>query len=295
MQYMNLQKQIKHFKKLVPKRRTSSQKGDFGRLLILSGSRRMVGCAVLAAQAALRCGTGLLTLGFPKGLYPVYTRRLTEAMFLPLAETRGGSLSDKAGPDVLKFLKTQDVLALGPGLSRDRSTQKLIREIVRKASVPLVIDADGLFPFSGKPETLRKIQNPFIVTPHAGEFKRLFGTDPGPDFLKRKRAAHTAARISGGIVVLKGHRTVVASPAGKTYVNSTGNPGLAKGGTGDVLFGMIASFLAQGLPAFQAACLGVFLHGLAADLAVKKISSPSLLATDLLGYLPLAFKKIGSN
>jgi len=292
---MTLQKQIQRFKKLIPKRLASSQKGDFGRLLILSGSRRMVGCAILAAQAALRCGTGLLTLGFPKGLYPVYTRRLTEAMFLPLAETRGGSLSDKAGPGVLKFLKTQDVLALGPGLSRDLPTQQLICEIVRKADVPLVIDADGLFPFSGKPEILRKVQGPFILTPHAGEFKRLFGAVPGPDLPGRERAARAAARMSGGIVVLKGYRTVVAGPAGKIYVNSTGNPGLAKGGTGDVLFGMIASFLAQGLPAFQAACLGVFLHGLTADLAVKKITSPSLLATDLLGYLPLAFKKIGVN
>ncbi len=292
---MTLPTQIKDFKKIIPRRTASSQKGDFGRLLILSGSRRMVGCAVLAAQAALRCGIGLLTLGFPKGLYPVYTRRLTEAMFLPLAETRGGSLSDKASPGVLKFLKTQDVLALGPGLSRDPSTQKLIREIVRRADVPLVIDADGLFPFSGKPEMLRKVRGPLILTPHAGEFERLFGTDPGPYSIKRERAVRTAARVSGGIVVLKGHRTVIADPAGKIYVNSTGNPGLAKGGTGDVLLGMIASFLAQGIPAFQAACLSVFLHGLAADLAVKKITTPSLLATDLLGYLPLAFKKLGVN
>src|SRR5258706_494536 len=116
------------FKKLLPKRKPSSQKGDFGKLLILSGSRRMVGCAVLASQAALRCGTGLLTLGFPKGLYLTYTRRLTEAMFLPLTETKEGSLAKKSASEILKFLKTQDVLALGPGLSRNQDAQEVIRE-----------------------------------------------------------------------------------------------------------------------------------------------------------------------
>jgi len=251
----------------------------------------MVGCAVLAAQAALRCGVGLLTLGFPKSLYSVYTRRLTEAMFLPLPETAKGALSRKASIDILKFSKTQDVLAFGPGLSREHSTQELIREITAKCRLPLVIDADGLFPFSGKARELKKICAPFILTPHAGEFERLFKIEPGKSLHQRKQAAQQAASLSGGVVVLKGHETIVAGPAGEIYINKTGNPGLAKGGTGDVLFGMIASFFVQKLSAFQAASLGVHLHGLAADLAAQQVSQVALLASDVVQALPRILRR----
>ena len=252
----------------------------------------MVGCAVLAAQAALRCGTGLLTLGFPKSLYLTYTRRLTEAMFLPLAETKEGSLAKKSVSEILKFLTTQDVVALGPGLSRNKDTQEVIRETVKKSDCPMVIDADALFPFTGHSETLKKIRKPFILTPHAGEFKRLFGMDGGESLSARKNAAQKAVRICGGVVVLKGHQTVVADTTRNIYVNTTGDPGLAKGGSGDVLLGMIASFLAQGLQAFDAACLGVYLHGLAADLAIRKIPPAALLPTDLLDHISLAMKQL---
>lgn len=283
---------MKNIKKLLPKRKKTSHKGDFGKLLILAGSRRMVGCSVLAVEAALRCGTGLLTLGFPKGLYSTYTRRLTESMFLPLPQTKKGSLSKRGTKKVKKFLKSQDVLALGPGLSRDKETQSLVQTSLKKISKPFLLDADGLFPFSGKAQALRKIKAPFIVTPHAGEFKRLFKIEAGKKSSERELAAKKGAWLCGGVVVLKGDRTVVADPSGKIYVNKTGNAGLAKGGTGDVLFGMIAAFLAQGLKAFDAACLGVYVHGLAADLAVEKIPMTSLLASDVIEQIPEAMKRI---
>lgn len=281
-----------HFKKVFPRRKKTSHKGDFGKLLILAGSCRMTGCARLAVEAALRAGVGLLTLGFPKSLHATYTRALKEAMFLPLPETKQGTLSGKSLPQILKFINSQDVLALGPGLSRETETQKLIRALIQKGKKPFVLDADGLFAFSGRAKELKKIKVPFILTPHAGEFRRLFGFDSGRSSEARKASALRASRISGGVVVLKGDHTTVASPEGKIYVNLTGNAGLAKGGTGDVLFGTIAGFLAQGLEPFDAACLGVFLHGLSADLAIKKIPMASLLASDLIEYLSAAIKKI---
>ena len=156
----------------------------------------------------------------------------------------------------------------------------------------LVIDADALFPFSGRAKELKRIKKGFVLTPHAVEFERLFGFKSGKTDAERKDAARAASLISGGVVVLKGHRTVVAEGKKKVFVNTTGNPGLATGGTGDVLFGLISSFLGQGLEPFKAASLGVYLHGLAADLAVRKIPQASLLATDLIEYLPLALKKL---
>jgi len=280
------------FKHAVPKRKPSSHKGDFGRLFILSGSKKMVGCAVLAAQAALRSGTGVLTLGFPEKLYSVMTRRLTESLFFPLPETKKGSLSRKSYQPLLEYLKTQDVLALGPGLSREKETQGVIRKLILSVPRPLVIDADALFPFSGRAKELKRIKKGFVLTPHAVEFERLFGFKSGKTDAERKDAARAASLISGGVVVLKGHRTVVAEGKKKVFVNTTGNPGLATGGTGDVLFGLVSSFLGQGLEPFKAASLGVYLHGLAADLAVRKIPQASLLATDLIEYLPLALKKL---
>jgi NAD(P)H-hydrate epimerase len=278
-------------KGLLPKRRASSHKGDFGRLLILAGSRRMTGCAVLSVQAALRSGAGLVTLGFPKSLHSLYTRRLTEAMFLPLAETARGTLSRKSLAEILKFSKTQDAAALGPGLGREKETGRLIRDLVFRIRKPLVLDADAITAFAQKADRLKKLGSPVVLTPHPGEFERLFGFAPLKDVPRRKAAALRAAGICGCVVVLKGHRTVVAAPDGKWFVNPTGNPGLAKGGTGDVLFGVIASFLAQGLGAFDASRLGVFVHGLAADLAVRRIAKASLLASDLMDCLSPAIKK----
>jgi len=277
-------------KKSFPKRRRSSHKGDFGRVLLLVGSKRMVGCGVLAASAALRCGTGLLTVGFPKMLYSTYTRRLTEAMFLPFKQTSSGSISKTALNEAKKMLKTQDVVGLGPGLTWNISTQSFIKQLLSKIQIPFVLDADGLYPYSGKADLLKKMKAPFIVTPHEGEFKRLFRFTGGTTQGVRKQSALRAAKMCGGIVVLKGDHTVVADPSGTIYINRTGNAGLAKGGTGDVLFGMITSLLGQGIKPFQAAALGVYLHGAAADRAVKKKAKASLLATDLINLLPTVLK-----
>jgi len=281
---------LQSLRKSFPKRRRSSHKGDFGRTCLLVGSKRLVGCGVLAAGAALRCGTGLLTVGFPKVLYNTYTRRLTEAMFLPLNQTVDGTLSKTALKEVRKVLKTQDVVGLGPGLTWNMSTQNFVKELLSRIQIPFVLDADGLFPFSKKAELLKKVKVPFIVTPHEGEFRRLFGFSGGVTQSARTQAAFKAAKICGGVVVLKGDRTVVANSQGYLYVNRTGNAGLAKGGTGDVLFGMITSLLGQGIKPFQAASLGVYLHGLAADKAVKKKARASLLATDVINSLPTVLK-----
>ncbi len=278
-------------KKLIPKRKRTSHKGDFGRLLIVSGSRKMVGCAVLASLGALRSGTGLLTLGFPRGLHPTYTKRLTEAMFLPLPETKTGSLSKKSLKEISSFLKGQNVLAMGPGLTWEAETQNLIKSLIKRNTKPFILDADALYPFSKRIKELKKVKVPFIITPHPGEFKRLFGFNSGKTLSERKKAAIKASLACGGVVVLKGDRTIVADSK-KIYINKTGNAGLAKGGSGDVLFGMIASFLGQGLKAYDAAKVGVFLHGLAADIAIKKIAKPSLLATDVINHISSAYKKI---
>jgi hydroxyethylthiazole kinase-like uncharacterized protein yjeF len=281
---------LQSIKKSFPKRKRSSHKRDFGRTTLLVGSKRLVGCGVLAAEAALRCGTGLLTVGFPKVLYNTYTRRLTEAMFLPLNQTAEGSLSKAALKEVRKVLKTQDVLGLGPGLTWNMSTQNFVKELLSRIQIPFVLDADGLYPFSKKAESLKKVKVPFIITPHEGEFRRLFGFSGGVTQVTRKQAALKAAKICGGVVALKGDRTIVASPGGHFYINRTGNAGLAKGGTGDVLFGMITSLLGQGIKPFQAASLGVYLHGLAADKAIKSKAKASLLATDVINSLPIVLK-----
>lgn len=278
-------------KKLL-QRKKKSHKGDYGRILILAGSRSYSGAAYLAGVAALRLGAGLVTLGVPKSIHAIVARRQPELIVRPFSETSEGSLALKSKKEILKLAESQDVLAVGPGLSQNPETQKLIREVISKTIKPVILDADGLNAFQNHPEKLRVLGNRGILTPHPGEFSRLFGGKLTDDESLRKKRALDAAKQTGCVIVLKGHRTVVANPLGKCYVNTTGNPGMAKAGTGDVLTGMIAAFVGQGLPVWEAACTGVNLHGLAGDLAVKSQGLLSLLATDLLDFLPQALQKI---
>ncbi|HNV87144.1 MAG TPA: NAD(P)H-hydrate dehydratase [Candidatus Omnitrophota bacterium] len=280
------------FRKYFPPRKKDSHKGCFGRIFILSGSRGFPGAPYLTGMGALRAGAGLITLGVPRGLYEVLTLKLAEVMTKPFPETAEGSLGRRAFSAIKTFLKGQDVLALGPGLSQNTETQGLIRKIILACDRPMVIDADGLNAFQGKKVLLGKIKAPAVLTPHPGEAARLFGLSVPKDPLGRKKFAAMAAESCRCVLVLKGAGTVVASPGGKIYVNDTGNPGLATGGSGDLLTGIIAAFLGQGLPAFDAAKCGVFIHGLAADLAVKEFGEISLAPRDVLSYLPLAFKKL---
>ena len=283
----------KRIRKALGSRPRDSHKGDYGRVFVLAGSQGLSGACVLTAQAVLRSGAGLVTVGIPESLILPLARRFTEAMSKPLPETKAGTLSKRAFPLIVSFLKTQDVLAIGPGLSQNKETQVLIRRIVLQCNKPMVIDADGLNAFKSRAISFRKLKVPAIVTPHPGEFVRLFGGKTPIGDRERKKSALGVASRYNVTVVLRGYHTVVASPDGKFYVNHTGNPGMATGGSGDVLTGVIAALFAQkGINSFEAACFGVFVHGLAGDLAAREKGEVSLIASDILNALPLAFQKI---
>lgn len=272
-------------------RKKTSHKGDFGRVFILAGSRGMTGAASLAALAALRTGAGVVTLGVPEAVYPVVARRNIEVMTQPFASTPFGSFSLKGKQQILKELSNQDVFLMGPGLSKNSETQALVRWLTEQTSMPLVLDADGLNAFAGYEKRLSSLSNRSVLTPHPGEFKRIFGGKLDSSSGCRQRRASEAARKWKLTIVLKGSGTVVAD-SNQVYVNQTGNPGMATAGTGDVLAGIIAGLIAQGFSLWDASCFSVYLHGLAGDLAAKKLGEASLIAGDILEFLPQAIKKV---
>lgn len=292
----------KKIRDILLKRRPDTHKGDYGHVLVIAGSVGMTGAAYLTAQAALLSGSGLVTLGIPKSLNTILARKLTEVMTKPLPETKRQSLNLKAFSEIKKFIvaRKPNVLAIGPGLSQNKETQALVRKIVSKVNLPMVIDADGLNMLAGHLKILKSVgrwtmdegRGTKIITPHPGEMARLLGTTVKKVQKDRKYIAKKAASEYNIIVVLKGHKTVVAAPDGRVYVNTTGNPGMASAGCGDVLTGMIASLVGQGIETFEAAKLGVYLHGLAGDIAVKKTGQASLRATDLLNNISKAIKRI---
>lgn len=279
----------------IKKRTRNTHKGDYGHLLVIAGSPGMTGAAYLCCEGALLSGAGLVTLGIPESLNPIMEKKLTEAMTLPLPETAKGFLSKKAQKKITAFASKCDCLAIGPGLSRDSQTQTLIRSLIRGLSMPMVIDADGLNAVVGHLNILNSRQRAVpstVITPHPGEMSQLTGKKASQIQKNRKTIAEKFTDRYNVTTVLKGHRTVVASPGKRVYINFTGNPGMASGGCGDVLVGVIAAFLAQGMDGFKAARLGVYIHGLAGDIAAKKKGEISLRATDLLEFLPQAFKKV---
>ena len=274
------------------KRPATAHKGDMGCVFILAGSRGMTGAAHLAGMAALRSGAGLVTIGVPDAVYLVLAKRESELMIRPFPSTSQGTLSLKGFSEIERFCATQNVLAIGPGLSQHITTQKLIRKVLQITELPLVIDADGLNALKGHLEVLTACRGRAILTPHPGEFCRVFGGKLDDSDVTRKKRALDAAKRCGSVIVLKGHRTVVATPEGDCHINTTGNPGMATAGSGDVLTGTIAALVGQGLSNFEAACLGGYIHGLAGDLAAQKIGPIGLTAGDLVRFLPEAFKSI---
>jgi len=254
----------------------------------------MTGAANLTGMGALRSGAGLVTVGVPEAVYPIIARREAELMVRPFPSTSQGTLSLKGFPGIKRFCAGQNVLAVGPGLSQNVVTQKLIRKILTAAKLPVVIDADGLNALKGNLKVLDACGGRAVLTPHPGEFCRVFGGKLNDTDALRKRRALDAARKYGVVIVLKGHRTVVASPEGDCHINATGNPGMATAGSGDVLTGIIAAFVGQGLSAYEAACLGAYVHGLAGDKAAKKVGQISLTAGDVLLWLPEAFKMLAA-
>jgi len=272
---------------LLPPRPFGSHKGNFGHLLVLAGSEGKTGAAAMTSEAALRAGAGLVTLGIPASLNDILEVKLTEAMTLPLPEAAvARALGQTALKPILEFLDRKSTLAVGPGLGTHPETRDLVCRLVHDLPQPMVIDADGVNNLAADTACLSGAAGPRLLTPHPGEMARLLGlTVPEVQARRLDLARETAARF-GITLVLKGAQTVVAAPDGRASINPTGNPALASGGTGDVLTGLIGGFLAQGLPPWDAARLGVYLHGLAADFFVSQHGPRGLIAGDLLRLLP---------
>lgn len=262
----------------VPLRNRDSHKGDYGRVHILSGCVGYTGAPYFASEAAVRSGSGLVYLHVPQEIWPILAVKCRETMVFPLSEA-----------SLLEKLSKADAVLIGPGLGRDPLRDSRTRQLARELQNPLVLDADGINAFSGHIDVLKARKGRLtILTPHEGEFSCLLGCSLGD--LDRAAAAEGFARESGCIVVLKGHRTISAFPDGALYVNTTGNPGMAKGGSGDVLSGMILSLLGQGMSAEQAVPAAVWLHGRAGDLCASRLGEYGMTPSDLLQAIPEAFQ-----
>jgi hydroxyethylthiazole kinase-like uncharacterized protein yjeF len=279
------------FKFLAP-RPSQAHKGDYGHLFILAGSPGKTGAAALICNGALRTGTGLVTLGIPATLNPILESKLTEAMTEPLPDAGTGYLAADAGERIVQIVEGKTAVAVGPGISTQPQVQEILLDLIPQLPLPLVIDADGITALASRPDILKQCKSNVILTPHPGEMARLMDSTTQKVQADRIGVAQTFASSFGCIVVLKGNKTVIASPNEAIYINSTGNPGMASGGMGDVLTGMIGGLAAQGLHPLEAAKWGVFLHGLAGDLAAQEVGEISLIASDIIDYLPKAFRSV---
>jgi NAD(P)H-hydrate epimerase len=272
----------------LPPRPAASNKGDFGRVLVAAGSRGMAGAAVLCATAALRGGAGLVRLAVPAEVLPQVAIANPCYLTAALPQDLDGRFALQAEEPLLALAQASTVLAVGPGLGRSPDLSALVASLLARVTAPLVLDADGLNAVLKQTDRLQQHRGPLVLTPHPGEFARLVGGDVPTVQAFRQELAVCFALEYDVVLVLKGHRTVVTNGR-RVYLNTTGNPGMATGGTGDVLTGLIAALLGQGLEPFAAAQLGVYLHGLAGDLARDDLGEVSLIATDLIDYLPRAF------
>ncbi len=279
-------------REVLPKRRVTDHKGDAGRVLVVAGSRGLTGAAVLSATAAARSGAGLVTAAVPRSLELLVAGKLTEVMTLGLPDQgEGAGLVDAAVETVLAKAAQSDVVALGPGLGREAGTQSVVRQLLQQAACPLVLDADALFAIANEPHLLGKAAAVPVITPHPGEMARFWGMKAAEINENRLAVAQQAAEEWGAIVVLKGAPTVIAYPDGEVFVNPTGGPALASGGTGDVLTGVIAAFIAQGMTSHQAAVAGVYVHGLAGQILARS-GDLGVLAGDVAACLPAALAGI---
>ncbi len=274
------------------RRKPDSHKGNYGHILILAGSSRFSGAALLCCQAAMRSGAGLVTLGIPKSInIALIKNKPKEVMTLPLPETKKGTLSLKAFATISRFLKNVDVLIIGPGLGNHKSTYALIRKIIKKTNQPIIIDADAINALSKHLRILKDHKGEIILTPHQKEISRLLNIDINFVKKNRKVVAKKYAKYYNTLIVLKGHATIVTDGKKQLYINKTGNPGMATAGSGDVLSGIIGAFTAQGLDVFKAAKYATYIHGLAGDIAAKDKTQISLIASDIINRIPDAIKK----
>ena len=262
-----------------PVRKFDTHKGDYGRLLLICGAEGYTGAPYLAAQAALRTGAGLIFTAVPKAVYPIVAAKLHEPMVFPVAD-ENGKLSLQALDKLLDCLKTADACLLGPGLGRSEALDELVCELIRQCKCPLVLDADGINAVAKHIDVVREAACPIVLTPHEGEFRRLTQA-PETDRISGTAAL---AKELGAVVLRKGHRTVI-SDGEKIYVNQTGNAGMATGGSGDVLAGILTALLGQGVPPLKAAAAAAWLHGAAGDLAAEELGQYAMAPTDLIGQL----------
>lgn len=280
------------FNKAVFNRPDDSNKGTLGSLLCICGSYGMAGAAIMAGKAALRCGIGLLKIAVPKSIYPVCATNILESVYYPLEETSNGVISSKNTDFLLEMCEKSSAVVIGCGLSVCDDTKNLVQSVITNCKKPLVIDADALNCICNKPEILTNLKAPAIITPHPGEMARLLHSTPKAVNSSRENTAIDFAKKFGVVTVLKGAGTIIASPDGEVYINHTGNSGMATGGSGDVLSGIIGSLLAQGAAPINAAAAGVFLHGTIGDLAAEKLGKISMLPTDMIDMIPTAYLKL---
>jgi len=280
------------FAPIVAPRPAESNKGKYGHVLVIGGSLGKSGAAAMAGISALRAGAGLSTVATSKSALPAVAGFYPELMTEPLPETEAGTIATSAGLKIEELSKTMTVLAIGPGISRDPHTSTLVRSLVAHNKVPMVVDADGLNAFEGHTNELNGKDRTLVITPHPGEMARLAACSTADVQKDRLGVARRFAREHNLIVALKGNRTLVVQPDGAAWVNTTGNPGMSTGGTGDILTGMVAGLVAQNPKnPMMAVCAAVYLHGLAGDVMRDKLGEHSLIATDLLKGLPEAFRR----
>jgi len=278
----------------VPYRPEDSHKGTFGHTAIVAGSVGMTGAAALAAQGALRIGTGLVTLLVPESLNDIVEAKVTEAMTIPVPEGRTRAFGLASLDRVLEYVHKWDSVVIGPGFGRDDDTVAFTLELLRRLEKPAIVDADALYAISADPSVLNSCKAPLVITPHPGEMAALLGTTAEEVESNRLETARAFAKERGVAVVLKGAGTVVAEPDGTAYINTSGSPGMATGGTGDVLSGMIGGLLAQKLPPIHAATSAVYLHGLAGEIAVEKRGEAAMIAGDLADNIGEAINRVVS-
>ena len=275
----------------LPQRRPDSHKGDYGRCFIVAGSVGYTGAPAMCSRAASRMGAGLVSLGVPRSIYDVMAVKLDEEMPFPLPDDGYGRLSPNAGSEILQRAGQSDVCLIGPGLGRSPEITELVTTAIQLIKIPIVLDADGLNAIADNIDVLDKAVCPLILTPHTGEFLRLGGDLSTGD---RLRAARSFAHEHGCVLVLKGHRTITAMPDGTAYINTTGGPAMAKGGSGDVLAGMIAALIGQKHAISDAVSTAVYLHGLAGDMCAAEFGEYSVTAGDIIAMIPQAVKTVTS-
>ncbi len=275
----------------LPPRAPDTHKGNYGRVLLVGGSTWFSGAPRLMALGALRAGAGLVRLVVPESIYPAVASAVVEAMPLGLPD-EAGVLRAASLQTLLELVQEADVVGMGPGMTTRGDIPHLVREVLHGSPRPVVLDADGLNVLAGHPETLREARAPVVITPHPGELGRLLGVSAAEIQRGRLHAAQSASRRTGAVTVLKGARTVVAEPNGRLVVIPTGNPGMATGGMGDVLTGVIAALIAQGLGPFDAAWVGACRHGAAGDLVAASVGDRGLLAREVADAIPVAIRRI---